>query len=88
MIVSWRSGATPSDFDAVAALAKAFNVTVGFLLTGKPDQTDAAGLPAIAEVFTDAGPLFEGYCQVSIRRLVPRSEVPDAKKTKADEGDD
>ena len=71
-IVSWRSGALPEDYLAVKKLARALGTTLGFLLTGEADDRDSKNPPAIAEVFSDGGALFDGYAKITIQRLLPR----------------
>lgn len=72
-IVSWRSGAMPEDFRAVKKLAKAFNVSFSFLLTGE-DDSKTEGLPSIQEVFDPSDFLFDGFAKITIQRLIPRKK--------------
>jgi transcriptional regulator with XRE-family HTH domain len=73
-IDNWRSGALPEDYAAVKLLAHRLGVSFSFLLTGEDDSA-AERLPSIAEVFDDAGSLFDGYAKITIQRLVPRKKA-------------
>ncbi len=42
-IQSWRSGAKPTNFDAVRRLAQAFGTSLSFLLTGEEDYRPDQG---------------------------------------------
>ena len=75
-IDNWRAGAMPEDFLAVKRLAAALGTTLSFLLTGE-DDSRASGPPAIAEVFSDGGALFDGYAKITIQRLLPKNEKGD-----------
>jgi transcriptional regulator with XRE-family HTH domain len=72
-IASWRSGALPEDFRAVRALSRTLGVSFSYLLTGE-DDTRPEGAPAVAEVFSDGGTLFDGYAKITIQRLLPKKE--------------
>jgi transcriptional regulator with XRE-family HTH domain len=69
-IQAWRSGTKPTDFEAVRRLAEAMGTTMAFLLTGRDDAIRGP-IPAVSEVLADGGLIFDGICQVVIRRLVP-----------------
>lgn len=73
-ISEWRNGSHPDDYIAVKKLAKALGTTLSFLLTGEDDNK--VEVPAISEVFTDGGDLFNGFAEIRIKRLIPR----DSKK--------
>jgi transcriptional regulator with XRE-family HTH domain len=73
-VVSWRSGAAPEDYVAVKRLARGLGTTLSFLLTGEDDARPAGTFPAIAEVFDDGGPLFDGYAKITIQRLLPKAK--------------
>ncbi len=69
----WRSGASPTDFEAVKVLADALGVSFEFLLLGKESQS-RKGEMTVTECFRDGGSLFDGYAKITIQRLIPRSE--------------
>jgi transcriptional regulator with XRE-family HTH domain len=69
---SWRSGSSPTDFEAIRRLAKGLGVSFEFLLTGKSGITPNE--ITIAEIFEEESPFFDGYARISIRRLVPRKK--------------
>ncbi len=72
-IMSWKSGALPEDYLAVKKLAEGLGTTLSYILTGEDDaRTD--GPPAIAEVFSDGGSLFDGYAKITIQRLLPKTK--------------
>lgn len=73
-ISEWRNGSHPDDYIAVKKLAKTLGTTLSFLLTGEDDNK--VEVPAISEVFTDGGDLFNGFAEIRIKRLIPR----DSKK--------
>ena len=73
-IDDWRGGALPQDFSAVKKLSKELGISFSLLLTGEADERDINQLPAIAEVFSDGGPLFDGYAKITIQRLIPRKK--------------
>lgn len=68
---SWRSGALPEDYSAVARLARHFGVSMEFILTGEEQR--GVKPPTVAQVFVDKGPIFDGYAKIVIHRMVPRS---------------
>lgn len=74
-IDDWRGGALPEDYSAVKKLAKNFDVSLSFILTGENDSHASNKLPSIAEVFDDGGELFDGYAKITIQRLIPRKKV-------------
>ena len=69
---NWRSGSIPTDFDAVRKMAIKLGVSFSFLMTGLEDV--GRSQPEVIEVFEDGGALFDGYLEVKIKRLVPRSK--------------
>lgn len=73
-VSEWRNGSHPDDYIAVKKLAKTLGTTLSFLLTGEDDNK--VEVPAISEVFTDGGDLFNGFAEIRIKRLIPR----DSKK--------
>ncbi len=73
-IQAWRTGTQPTDFKAVRQLARALGTSFSFLLTGE-DDTRPEGETPIAEVLKDGGMIFDGICQVTIKRLVPRAKA-------------
>lgn len=73
-ISDYRQGVIPSDFALVRRIAKKLGVTMSFLLTGEDDSRPVDSMLAVAEVFDDGGPLFDGYARITIQRLVPKSD--------------
>jgi transcriptional regulator with XRE-family HTH domain len=74
-VQDWRSGVQPTDFLAVQKLAVALGTSLSFLLTGT-DETRPGGAATVDEDFEEDGLVFEGYCHISIRRLLPREAKP------------
>lgn len=72
-IVDWRAGGSPADFTAVQRLAEAFGVSLAYLLTGKDDNRPQGAPANVTEAFTDGGTMFDGYAEIKIRRLIPRT---------------
>ncbi len=72
-ISDWRGGTTPEDYLAVQKLANYMGVSLSFILTGKEDNSTRS-VPAIEEVFELGDELFDGFAQISIKRLIPRNK--------------
>ena len=70
----WRAGAVPEDYFAVKRLAQHLGVTLTFILTGEEDDRDREKIPAVAEVFSDGGHIFDGFAKITIQRLLPKKE--------------
>lgn len=70
-IANWKTGTAPTDFDAVKRLAEVFDVSFSFMMLGYDEPTNNRA-PRVEDALTDGGELFDGFCQVTIRRLVPR----------------
>ena len=76
VLVGWKSGKIPQDFTAVQSLANHFGVTTAYLLTGRNDRRYNA--PAISEIFSDGGLVYDGYLKVRVERIVrPEPKVSD-----------
>ncbi|MEK6706035.1 MAG: hypothetical protein AABZ06_09620 [Bdellovibrionota bacterium] len=73
-VMSWKSGAMPENYIAVKRFAEGLGTTLSFLLTGEDDTRQPGALPAIAEVFDDAGLIFDGYAKITVQRLVPKTK--------------
>lgn len=75
---SWEKGASPS-LDSVPGLKRFcdhFKVSLSFALTGERDAASGGG--GIDDHFHKSD-LFSGFAEITIRRLVPKSEM-DKKK--------
>ena len=70
----WRGGALPEDYSAVKRLAGHLGVSLAFILTGEEDHRGQNKLPSVTEVFDDGGELYDGYAQITIKRLIPRKK--------------
>ena len=69
VVQSWLSGANPHDLAAVNRLAKGLGIGFKTLLLGEAEEV--VGPQSVAEMFEKV-PLFEGMCEISIKKLVPR----------------
>ncbi len=85
-VSEWRSGTTPSDFEAVQKLANLLGVTLSFLLTGK-DDSRPSGPPSIAELFERSGQVHSGIYYVQIEKLEMRQFVPPTSIPKKNQAD-
>ena len=72
-VQSWRSGSIPADFLAIKRLAAHMNSTLSFLLTGQSDAELEGKGTSISELFV-AEDYFDGYAEIKVRRLIPRSK--------------
>jgi transcriptional regulator with XRE-family HTH domain len=72
-VMSWRAGSLPENYVAVKKLAKALGTTLSYLLTGEDDSRPQGSIPSVAEVFDEAGRLFDGYAKITIQKLVPKT---------------
>ena len=72
-ISDWRNGTTPEDYQAVQKLANHLGVSLSFILTGKEDIVENS-IPSVTEVFELGDDLFDGYAQITIKRLIPRKK--------------
>lgn len=78
-IAGWVSGTTaPQDFVALRKLALRLDTSLAFLLTGEEDLRIEN--PTISTVFSDGGEVFNGICEISIKRLIPRKDIFKEKK--------
>ena len=66
-------GAAPEDFAAVKRLSVGLGVSFSYLLIGE-DDTRSGTIPAISEVFSDGGSLFDGWARITVQRLIPKTE--------------
>jgi transcriptional regulator with XRE-family HTH domain len=71
-VMSWKSGAQPHDFVAVKRLAEGLGTTLSFLLTGEDDSRPHGNTPAVTEVFSDGGMIFDGFAKITVQRLLPK----------------
>jgi transcriptional regulator with XRE-family HTH domain len=65
----WRAGSVPRDFQAVARLARLFEVSFSYLLTGEEEKAPDRPL---SEVFAPGRKLFDGIVEVSMTEAIPR----------------
>lgn len=72
-VSGWRSGSAPEDFVGVQKLAHALGVSLSFLLTGVEDSPRRT-TPSVEEVFEVGGEIFDGFAQISIKKLIPRKK--------------
>jgi transcriptional regulator with XRE-family HTH domain len=72
VVQSWLNSANPHDLRAVATLAKALNMEFKELLLGEVEYRSLEA-DGIDELFEEKD-LFEGFCKVSIKRLLPKKE--------------
>jgi transcriptional regulator with XRE-family HTH domain len=80
-IQGWKNGVAPTDFEAVKRLARYFETSMSYLLTGEDEG--ASKTPMVLEdFFSTDGVFFDGICQVTIKRLVPRKDILGVSKTK------
>ena len=75
-IMSWRSGALPENYLAVARLARSLGVSFAFILTGEEEPHPSLRYPTITEVFDDGEMIFDGYAKISIHRIIPKIKGP------------
>ncbi len=78
-VMSWKAGAMPRDYSAVKKLAERLGTTLSFILTGEEDSRARGSIPTITEVFSDGGALFEGFAEIRIRRLIPKTKEGEMK---------
>lgn len=68
----WMTGTTPHDLIAIGKLSKALGIGFRELLLGEPE------LPVTMsslDVQFDKQVIFEGVCEILIKRIVPRQEL-------------
>ena len=70
-ISDWKEGASPENYLAVQKLAEFLDVSFSFLLTGRNEERES--VPSIAEVFEEGEFLFDGVAQITIKRLIPKT---------------
>jgi transcriptional regulator with XRE-family HTH domain len=64
-IVSWRGGASPENFEAVARLAQILGTSLSYLLTGERDKPADPALRFVER----RGLIFDGYARVLIEKI-------------------
>ena len=72
-VSDWRNGAAPENYLAVQRLANHLGVSLSFILTGSEDVVGNQ-VPSVVEVFEEGDELFDGYAQITIKRLIPRKK--------------
>lgn len=72
-VMSWKSGAHPSNFAAIRRLAHALGLEFCFLLTGESDPLLGKTDFSVIDALEDRGVVFDGYARVLIQRLEPRT---------------
>ena len=70
-IVDWKSGVSPTDYEAVRKLSKLLGVTMCYLLTGF-EEGYTSNPPPISSVFEPGQILFDGIASIKIIALVPK----------------
>ena len=53
-------------------VAETLKTTMRFLLTGEHEVWPSDVPPRPENIFTDGGEIFDGYAQITIRKLIPR----------------
>lgn len=69
VVQNWVSGANPHDLRSISRLAKALGMSFESLLLGTQDES--IQIRSLSEMFDEAE-VFDGYCRVSIKKLVAR----------------
>ncbi len=72
VVHGWMTGTTPHDLIAIGKLSKALGIGFRELLLGEPE------LPVTMsslDVQFDKQVIFEGVCEILIKRIVPRQEL-------------
>ncbi|HMN70016.1 MAG TPA: helix-turn-helix transcriptional regulator [Bdellovibrionales bacterium] len=70
-IVDWKSGVSPTDYEAVRKLAKLLGVSMCYLLTSHEESATSTP-PPISSVFEPGQILFDGIASIKIVALVPK----------------
>jgi transcriptional regulator with XRE-family HTH domain len=73
-VANWREGFKATDYHALKRLSTTLGVSLSFLLTGEEDSP-IRGVPSMTEVFDDGGDVFDGFLEVKIKRMIPKSKV-------------
>lgn len=69
VVHGWMTGTTPHDLHAIGKLSRALGIGFRELLLGEPEApVNLASL----EIQFDKEDIFEGLCEVRIRRIVPK----------------
>jgi transcriptional regulator with XRE-family HTH domain len=68
-IAGWRAGRNPDNFEAVRNLAGHFNVTLGYLLTGKSDNKNSGPVYSETLLGPDGSPVEFELAKVLIQPL-------------------
>ncbi len=70
-LVDWKSGVSPTDYEAVRKLARLLGVSMCYLLTGF-DEKSTLNPPPISSVFETGQIIFNGIASIKIVALVPK----------------
>ena len=68
-IAGWRAGRNPDNFEAVRNLARHFNVTLGYLLTGESDSKNIGAVYSETLLGPDGAPVEFALARVLIQPL-------------------
>lgn len=71
VVHGWMTGTTPHDLYAVGKLSRALGIGFRELLLGEPE---APFTMSSLEMHFDKQQVFEGLCEVSIKKIVPKNE--------------
>ena len=75
VVHGWMTGTTPHALHAVGKLSRALGIGFRDLLLGEPESP--IGLTSL-DVHFNKELVFEGICEVSIRRIVAKQEVSES----------
>lgn len=71
VVHGWMTGTTPHDLLAIGKLSRALGIGFRELLLGEPESPVTL---STLEVQFDKVDVFEGLCEVRIRRIIPKTE--------------
>ncbi|MBF0313617.1 MAG: helix-turn-helix transcriptional regulator [Oligoflexia bacterium] len=71
-ISDWTTGSAPNDFDAVARLARALNVSFEYLCLGTSENRSPNSIP-LEELFEEVPTELDGIFKIKIVKLQRRS---------------
>lgn len=78
VVQSWKQGTLSTDYEALSKFAATCGCSLDFVLTGHNSSK-----PGVEDVFSDGGPLYDGYARIIVQRLIPANTLK-----KKDGGDD
>lgn len=77
-IVDWKSGVSPTDYEAVRKLSRLLGVSLCYLLTGF-EESATSSPPPISSVFEPGQILFDGIASIKIVALIPKGPKHDGE---------